>query len=238
MKIQMGIILLILMLTGCGQAENMQGVELATVSIDPTATLPPTPSPDPMTINLPNTLEKDFTGTVFTINYPEGWQENFGGQSAAVFDPDPRYQDTGGPSFFAFISLSNTIAGRHNLDRDNLPEPAAPLFMEFFLSENAERGFINPDSVPEPDEAVAFSWGGLDAAIHTWQSSDGSTRGVQIVIFDENRRRFVLAGTGLPTSLWEAFEPTFLTMMGSATLDGAQLPYQEFADAYALAVAQ
>lgn len=205
-------IALLLFLSACGRVEGIAGVDLATAS--PTATRPPSE----FALPLPRSLEKDFLGTVFTMNYPDGWETNEGGQSIGAIDPNPAFGDGARPGVGMFVALTRTVGMTENDDT------MAPEVMARFLARGAEFGMLPQDAVPDESGALAFDWGGYDSAIYRWQNNEEGMIGVQVIVLDEDKRRFVVIGTQTTTGQWPDFETTWLDMLGSFTLNGNNLP--------------
>ncbi|MBN2472472.1 MAG: hypothetical protein JXN59_17225 [Anaerolineae bacterium] len=204
-----------LLLTGCGQVTDLAGVELATAS--PTATRPPVA----LVLPLSRTASKDFLGTVISLNYPEGWLTDESGQSITVYDPASNSTDRSGLGVGMFVALTRS-AGVTEAD-----ERLAPLVMSRYLGRAAGGGFIAAEAAPEEGEPLAFDWGGHDAAVFRWQSADAQTLGSQILVLDEDKRRFVIISTQAPADRWPDFEATWRDMLGTFTLNGASLPFSD-----------
>lgn len=211
---------LLLFLSACGHVENIAGVDLATAS--PTATRPPSE----IALPLPRILEKDFLGTVLTMNYPDGWQTDEGGQSISAFDPNPAYGDGDRPGIGMFVALTRTVGLTESEDS------MAPDVMARFLARGAEFGMLPQEAVPDETGALAFDWGGYDSAIYRWQNDEGTTMGVQIVVMDEDKRRFVTIGSQTTTAQWPDFQTTWLDMLGTFTLNGNTLPVEALQTAF------
>ena len=198
------------LLAGCGRVEDLAGVELATAS--PTATRPPSE----IALPLPRIATKDFLGTVITMNYPDGWQTDEGGQSITLFDPTTA--GSGGTGVGLFVALTRTIGITEAEDE------MAGIVMSRYLGRGAEAGFVNQEAAPDEGETLAFTWGTHDAAIFRWESEDGSTIGVQVLVLDDDKRRFVILGTTSSPDRWPDFQATWLDMMSTFTLNGTPLP--------------
>jgi hypothetical protein len=220
------LLILLVVAAACSNVESYAGVDLATAAVEPSATPPPTATPDPQAVDLPNLGEKEFSGTVVTFNYPENWISNESGQSFNVFDPGEQYGDLDRPAVGTFIQLTRTqgLDGNEN----NL----ATQVMMRFLGMASQRGFANADSVPDADSPVNFTWGDNEAALYTWRNPEENTIGTQVVVLDNDRRRFVLMATGIDIPSFEDFEPIWKGMMGTVTLDGEALPAADFLTAY------
>lgn len=222
---------LLMLAAGCG-VENLSGVDLATSGAEPTATTAmtaETPTPNPAAlVDLPNTAEKEFLGTVLTMHYPEGWDTQEGGQSLNIF---PTNGDGFGVAIF--VSLTRTT----NVDRDE--ERVAPLVMAAFLQNAAQGGFVPEESAPTADSAYAFEWGPRAAALYAWQGADDNTnRGLTVVVMDDNRDRFVTLFVQGISDIWLDYAPIWQAMLGSVTLDGVALPGEDLWAAYAAAQAE
>ncbi len=213
---------LALLLAGCS-VENLDGVTLVAPVIMPTSTPQPTPTPDPLALELPNLIEKEFMGTQLTFRYPDGWTTDEGGQYLNVYSTDP---DT--PAGVGiFISLTRGVG----LNSDS-EEALAPLAMQVFLQNAVDHGFANPETVPGEGEALGFDWGAHDAALFGWQTADGATTGLQIVLMDSRRDRFVLFTLQAASDQWPGLEPTFKAILASVALDGEALPAGDVLAAY------
>lgn len=215
----------VLALAGCG-VDNLDGVTLATAAIRPTNTPPPTTTPDPLAAALPNTTTKEFLDTTITLSYPEGWQTDESGQYMIIADPNSATADLGGSGLSIFVSLTRRL----NLETDT--ENLAALAMQAFVREFVDRGFGNPDSVPNLDQTHAFAWGTHDAAIFAWQADDGSLDGIQLVVLDSDRRRFVLFSAQSPAEFWPEFYPTIRAMLATVSLDDDVLPAADLLAAF------
>jgi hypothetical protein len=227
---RIAMLLVMVLLTGCG-VENIAGVDLSTAAISPTSTPVPTSSPEPLlSPELTNTATTEFVGTTVSLDYPDGWEAVEGGQSLTVFDP--AFQNGNGPGVGLFFQLTRQTG----LATDDSSESIAPQAMALSLQRFAGGGYVHADSVPETDEALGFRWGSHDAAIFPWHSQDGAITGVNVVVMDSDRRRFVLIGAQVDSTLWEDFEPTWLAIVGSFTLDGEALPAADIRAAYRQAV--
>jgi len=216
------LVILALLLMGCS-VENLDGVPLVAPVIVPTSTAQPTSTPNPLAMELPNAIEKEFMGTLLAFRYPEGWTTDEGGQYLNVYSTNPATPAGLG----IFISLTRSVG----LDSDS-DEALAPLAMQAFLQNAADHGFANPDSVPGEGEARPFEWGNHDAALFQWQSGDGSTTGLQVVLMDSRRDRFVLFSMQAAAEQWTSMEPTFKAILASVTLDGDALPAEGVLAAY------
>ncbi len=204
-----------LLCAGCAQVEDLAGVSLATVSPTPTAV------PRTVVLPLPHTATKDFLGTVVSINYPEGWQVAESGQSLSVFDPDIGEPGGAGLGIGMFIALTRSVGITEGEDAQ------APLVMNRFLARAAAGGAVPPESAPAEDGALAFTWGGHDAAVFRWQSEDGAAQGIQLLVLDEDKRRFVIIATQPAPERWPDFQATWLNMMGTFTLNDTGLPLSD-----------
>ncbi|GAB4571926.1 MAG: hypothetical protein Kow0077_09890 [Anaerolineae bacterium] len=198
---------------GCSPVENVAGVVLATAN--PTATSDAISTSVPLT----RTLEKDFVGTVISINYPETWQTSESGQSISAFDPGTA--DSGGPGIGLFVALTRTVGV------DAGEEGIAPVIMSRFLARGAEFGAVPREAVPDEAAAYPFTWGGHDAALYRWTSSENDTVGVQLLVLDGAKRRFVIIGAQASKAYWTDFEPTLHNILATFTLDGETLPIDD-----------
>jgi hypothetical protein len=189
----------------------------------PTSPPQPTATPDPLALELPNLIEKEFMGTLLTFRYPDGWTTDEGGQYMNVYSTDPDTPVGVG----VFISLTRGVG----LDSDS-EEALAPLAMQVFLQNAVDHGFANPETVPAEGVALGFDWGAHDAALFEWQPGDGATTGLQIVLMDSRRDRFVLFTIQAPNEQWSELEPTFKAILASVTLDGEALPAEDVLAAY------
>jgi len=216
------LVILALLLMGCS-VENLDGVTLVAPVIVPTSTPQPTSTPDPLAMELPNAIEKEFMGTLLSFQYPEGWTSDEGGQYLNVYSTNPATPAGLG----IFISLTRGVG----LDSDS-DEALAPLAMQAFLQNAADHGFANPETVPGEGEARPFEWGAHDAALFQWQTGDGSTAGLQLVLMDSQRDRFVLFSMQTAAEQWGSMEPTFKAILASVILDGEALPAEDVLAAY------
>ncbi len=203
-------------LAGCTRVETLAGVTLAAPVVAPTPTPLPTATPPPQALILPRMVSKEFTGTTVGLHYPDGWAHTEGGQSLRLFDP--AYPAGNGPGVTLWIALTRTI------DLDASPDGSAPQALERFLGQAAAAGFVPGEAVPGEDAAFAFLWGDHDSAFFRWQSGDRATQRAHVLVLSRDKRRFVLLTTAMPAALWPDFEPTWLAILSSVTLDGAALP--------------
>ncbi len=218
------LVAVMLLLTGCG-VETYAGVELATVPVAATSTPAPSPTPDPLLAELPNVMEKTFSGTTVTLNYPEEWQASERGQFFNIFDPAQGDENTA-PGVFALIQLTRTVG----LDRSD--EDIAPAALLAFMRRMVEGGFAPSDSVPDPDEILAFQWTGHDAAMFYLPPEGNSTAGLSVLVMNEDHARFIVFNSFMDSSLWPSIEPTILAILSTATLDGQILGGPDLIAAY------
>jgi hypothetical protein len=211
-----------LLLAGCG-VQNLAGVDLATVAITPTPTSAPTTTPDPSAIQLPNMTTKEFVDTSVSFSYPAGWQRDEGGQTLTVSDPE------------ADLVVTVFIRPTGDIEVDGDAENIAAQVMQFFLQQAAEFGAVPPESAPGPDEALPFRWGEQDAAIFPWHGEDRT--GANVLVLNDDRDRLIFFGTETAPERWEAFEPTWLAVLGTVVLNGEALPAADVITAYREAMA-
>ena len=127
---------------------------------------------------------------------------------------------------FALVQLTRTVG----LDRGD--EDIAPAALLAFMQRMAEGGFAPSDSVPDPDEILAFQWAGHDAAMFYQPPDGGSLAGLSVLVMNEDRARFIVFNSFMDSSLWPSMEPTILAILSSATLDGQILGGPDLIMAY------
>ncbi len=205
------------LLAGCG-VETQAGVLLATVAVTPTTTPAPTATPDPLTMDLPHVVTREFMGTVVSFRCPQGWDTEERGQYAIAFDAAAATGVETPPGLAIFIQLSR----RFGLDESL--ESMAPYALSAQNRGMIEYGFLPPEAALQPDDARAFLWGAHDAASIRWRAADDTVAGLSLAVMNANRDRFVwLQGTA-SGSRWADFQPTLAAILSSVTLDGEALP--------------
>ncbi len=210
-------ILGLVLLAGCG-VETQAGVLLATVAVTPTTTPVPTATPDPLTMDLPRVVTREFMGTVVTFRCPQGWDTEERGQYAIAFDAAAAMGVETPPSLAVFIQLSR----RFDLAEDL--EALAPYALSAQNQGMIEYGVLPPEAALLPEDAHPFLWGAHDAALIRWRAADDTVAGLSLVVMNTNRDRFVwLQGTA-GNNRWEGFLPTLAAILASVTLDGETLP--------------
>lgn len=210
---------LLLILTGCG-VENLAGVELATVVVAPTDIIEPTTTPDPLTMELPNSTSKEFVGATISLRYPAGWEREESGQTLTVFDPESEFG----------VGLFIRPTGALGIDLE--AETVAPQVMRAVLRGAAEFGALPPEAVPSLEDVRAFRWGDQDAALYRWHGTDEREAGVSVLVLNDGRDRLILFTTQAAPAVWQTFETTWLAVLGSVTLDGEALPAADILSAY------
>ena len=97
---------------------------------------------------------------------------------------------------------------------------------------------ISEDVIPAVEELVPFSWHGHEAAIAAIRGLSDRYRQVVITVMDADLERFVYIVIQSPVSECQAFTPTWLAVLGSVTLDGESLSFEDVAVVYEQLVAE